>query len=182
MSDTEVAHLSNDVLRILVPKLSLWDARSLQLAHPCFARIVHEVVKEVVERAMMTELPSMVDRFLNTRPGFQERIHHDFILFRTPKDLTVQYVRDRVCVSLRMDSRHGTRVELRVQPDACWPTFPMLERALGVLWWYSKALHARGVSDVEFRTKASVHKPTSEVLNMVAGLFVDRHAIPLLTQ
>lgn len=171
--------VSPDVVRLILKKLPLWDARSLQLAHPSFVPFVHEAVEGAVRRAAQEPCPALVDRFLSSRPGFQERIHKEFILFRTPKDLTMQYVHDKVCVVLRLGTKDA-RIELRVLEGAPWPTFDTLARALTVMHWYTRALVKKGVRDVEFRTRATRHNPTSEVLNTVAERFVDCVLAPML--
>lgn len=173
--------LSADVVRRIVARLSLWDARSLQLAHPGFVPVVSDVVEEWVRRAREAPCPALVDRFLNTRPGFQERVNGGFTLLRTPRDVSMQCAHERVVVSLRLRHDRGTaRVEIRVLDGAPRPTFPTMQRALSAMWWYAGALARRGVPRVEFRTRAATHCPTSEVLNTLAHKFVDTHLEPLI--
>lgn len=172
--------LSLDVVRLIVPRLSLWDARSLQLAHPSFVELVHEATAHVVELALAVPRPGLIDAFLDTRPGFRERVHGDFVMFRTPKDLTMQHVRGGVAVTMHLmhpEAKPGAhaRVELRVCAGAPWPTFDTLKVALTVLRWYADALRLRGVRHLEFGTKARLHHPVSEVVNTVATAFAHRH-------
>lgn len=169
-------NVSPDVLRLLVPRLTLWDARSLQLSHPSFVPVVHEQVALCVERALKAARPQLIDAFLKTPPGFRERVHGDFVMLRTRKDVTVQHAREGVAVVLRaVAGVPKASVEVRVFAGAPWPTFATLERTLMALRWFAAALRERGVADVQFNTRAFLHHPVSEVVNLVATQFVEQY-------
>lgn len=168
--------LSRDVLRLIVARLSLWDARSLQLAHPEFAALVHEHVARMVEAVRTTPRPSELDTFLKTRPGFQERSYEEFVFLRTPKDLIVHACHDGVTVLLHK-AEECARIEVRMPPvtQRMRPGFDTLRHTLQSMWWFAAA--ASG--NVHIRTRATTHHPPSEVLNTLAGTFAKRHIEPL---
>lgn len=167
--------LSDDVVRVIVPRLSLWDARSLQRAHSSFGRLVAEHVERVVDRAVRSPRPRVLDAFLDVPPRFSTRVHGPFTLLRTPHDLAVHYSYEGVVVVARRADKHDVaRVELRMPVEPARPTFDTLERVLAALRWFSTALRARGCRTIEVRTRALVHHPVSEVLNTTATTFVER--------
>lgn len=171
--------LSPDLLRLIIPKLALWDARSMQLSHPVFVRAVSDVVAAAVDGALVSPRPPVVDAFLKSRPGFQERTNGGFVMLRTPRDLTIQHVHDRVAVVLNIVD-HRAKLCVRVLDPSARPTFDTLVHTLRALWWFATAVAALpGVTQVRTRTHASVHHPTSEVLNTLATAFVERHVHPL---
>jgi hypothetical protein len=183
-----LAALPADVLRALLARLSLWDARSLQHAHPDMARLVHDHVADVVAGALRSARPRLVDAvldtFLNASPGFQERAcpRHNITATRTPRDVTMHAAcGGGVVVVLTVlegptRARRWGRVEVRTTPPppSGRPGFDALERTLRALWWFAQALEERGV-ETSFRTRALVHHPPSEVLNTLATAFVERH-------
>lgn len=167
--------LPDDVVRVIVPRLSLWDARSLQRAYPSFRRLVAERVQCVVDRAVRSPRPKVLDAFLDVPPRFSTRVHGPFSLLRTPRDLAVHYsVEGAVVVAWRHDKLDVARVELRMPVEPTRPTFDTLEHVLAALWWFWSALRARGCKTITFRTRALVHHPVSEVLNTTATTFVER--------
>lgn len=169
-------NVSPDVLRRIVPRLPLWDARSLQLSHPLFVPLVHDQVARCVARALDAPRPRLIDAFLKTPPGFRERVHGDFVMLRTSLDLTVQHARDGVAVVLRLATDvPKAAIEVRVFAGAPWPTFDTLQQTLTALRWFAEAVRERGVAAVVFKTRAFLHHPVSEVVNVVATEFVERH-------
>lgn len=169
-----------DTLSHVVCHLSLWDARSFQHAHPVFARVVHEYVAKTVRQALASTRPPIIDKFMGLQKGFKERVHHEFVLFRTPKDATLLYVQSSATVAMRVYDDGGAFIELRVMPTR--PAFDALERTLTALWWFATYLRDRGHTEVEVRTKAALHHPFSEVLNTTASTFVDKHVAKLFTR
>lgn len=182
-----MAHLvCPDVWRRIVPTLTLWDARSLQNAHPVFGEVVHEVTQETVQRAIERPCPPCINAFLIFKHGFQERMNRDFVCLHTPKDITIQYVCDRVVTQLYVVKALGkdhhfqsARVEVRIVDHSAWPTFGTLERTLAAVWWFATAVRDRGVRHVDFVTKAALHHPPTEVLNTLATTFVERKVFPM---
>lgn len=170
-------HLSLDVMRAIVRRLSLWDARSLQNAHPAFARLVAEAVQGVVDKAMSAPPPPVLDAFLNVPPCSSERTHGCVTLFRTPRDATLHIATpDRVTVVARLTHAPSGadprgRIELRMPPEPTRPTFDTLLHVLATMWWAHTAFRQKGCGPVEFKTRAPVHHPVSEVLNMLAAQF-----------
>lgn len=163
--------LTLDIIRLIVPRLSLWDARALQLAHPLFAELVHEHVQCVVRAAASEARPRMIDRFLNCRPTFQELVYDGFVFMKTPLDCTLQYAYGGFVVHCRSD--HTTaRIELRTVDPTCRPTFETLGRVVAALQWFHDALKARGIPVASVDARATRHRPVSEVLNGVVERFV----------
>lgn len=161
--------LSPDIMRLIIPRLSLWDARSLQQAHHSFAPLVHEHVACLAERARELPRPQFIDRFLKSTSPFQELVHQDFVFLRTPRDCTLRHTCDGTCVLLYVCDGDA-HLELRVTDPAARPTFATLGKVLTVLWWFGTATACR----LHTRTRASTHRPVSEVLNSVATAFVER--------
>ena len=168
--------LSLDVVRRVVEGLSLWDARSVQFAHPSFAPLVHEAVAARVACALEASCPPMIHKFLNAPPGFQELVHGDYVCLRSPRDATLQWCRDGVAVVVHL-FKGAARVEVRMVDPSVRPAFADLGRALSALGCFSSALTSAGVEVVVFHTRSEVHRPVFEVLSSVATRFVDRHLV-----
>lgn len=167
-----------DVLRAVLHRLTLWDARSVQHAHPACAVIVHDIVAGLVDRVLRSQRPPVLDAFLRSAPTFHERVHGDYVFMRTPRDTKIQAACDGAIVRAHVHD-HWARVELECGAHLPRPTFATLEKTLQALWWFSQALEARHGAQfcVVFRTRAPYHHPTSEVLNTLATTFVTRHCL-----
>lgn len=171
--------LSPDLVRRVVRLLPLWDARSLQTAHPLFAALVAEHVGRVVDEALRRPRPRLVDTFLRSAPGFRECVHGSFVFLRTKRTVTMQHTEGDVTVHMRLSGRHAT-IEVRCLATATWPTFDTLAATLAAMRWFAEALRDRGgVRKVCFRTSAAMHRPVTEVLNGVATRFAERFATGL---
>ena len=173
-----------DVWRQIVRTLTLWDARSLQNTCSFFGQVVHDVMHDTVRRATERAAPPCIDAFLKFRPVFQERTHREFVCLRTPRDITIQYVCDRVVTQLYLVTAplgkpRTARVEVRIVDHAAWPSFATLERTLAAVRWFAMAVRDLEVHHVDFVTKAVLHHPPTEVLNTAATAFVRREVLPL---
>lgn len=174
--------LSADVLRAVLHRLTLWDARSVQHAHPACAEIVHEIVESVVNRVLRAERPKVLDMFLRSAPSFQERVGDEYVFMRTPRGIQVEASCEGAMVVLRVfrpgQPNAWAVIEVRSGAHMPRPTFATLEKTLQTIWWFVRSLQACfGTVTVEFRTKALMHHPPSEVLNTLATTFVERHCL-----
>lgn len=172
--------VSGDVLRVVLHRLTLWDARSVQHAHPACAEIVHDIVQSVVNRVLRTERPKVIDTFLRSAPSFQERVDGVYVLMRTPRGITIQASCEGAMVVMRLFTPTAwALIEVRSGAHTPRPTFATLEKTLQTVWWFSRALRERFGNDFSmvFRTRALVHHPPSEVLNTLATTFVERHCL-----
>ena len=159
--------LATDALRMVVSRLSLWDARSLRLACPAVAACVADEVEACVARASRAPRPECLDEFASARPGFQERCAGCFVLLRTPRDLRIQSCEEGVAVTATRRGR-GVRVEVRVVASTALPGFAALGSAVARVKWMSE------VFDVtEYRTRATTHRPVTEMLNELVTRFVE---------
>lgn len=171
-------NVAADVLRAVLHRLSLWDARAVQHAHPACAEIVHDVVAAIVDRVVRSQPPHMIHAFLRSVPGFHERVHDNCVFMRTPHGMEIQASCEGAVVKLQV-YRQWARVEVQSAAHVGRPTFTTLEKTLQALWWFSRAVEEwQGPQfSVVFRTRALYHHPTSEVLNSLATTFVQRYCM-----
>lgn len=175
-------HVSADVLRTVLHRLTLWDARSVQHAHPSCAEIVHDLVESVVDRVLRSERPRQIDAFLQSTPSFHERTHGPYVFMRTPLTLRIEACCEGATVLLRVfrPARPNAWACIEVLSGAHRPrpTFATLESTLRTVWWFARAVtEAFGDVAVTFRTRALLHHPPSEVLNTLATAFVERYCL-----
>jgi hypothetical protein len=134
--------------------------------------LVHGIIEGLVNDAMSSKTPEVLDSLFRIRPCFQERVCGEFVLMRTPLDATVYCTVDTVAVVMRLHRCRGT-VELRVTRPDVRPTFDTLRLVLERVHWFSETMRGR-VGAVDFRTRATVHHPPTEVLNVLVTQFVSR--------
>ena len=170
-----------DVLRQIIPRLTLWDARAMQLAHPLFVPLVHECVSAAVQHAIKVPRPKLVDTFMRLPARFTERVHNEFVCMRTPRDLRIMATYDEVTTTLAVVGCTA-RIELLACDSSPRPTFETLEHTLAAMWWFAQAVKAQGIKTVELVTKAQKHRPVCEVLNVMAHAFAKEHIMPLFTE
>ena len=161
--------LDTDALRVVVARLSLWDARALQFACPSLTTTMAAEVEACIDRASRAPRPECVDEFAAARPSFQERCAGCFVLLRTPRDLRVQSVEEGVAVTATRRAR-GVRVEVRVVDPAVRPGFAALQSAVARVKWMSEVFDP---CVTEFRTRATTHNPFTELLNVLVTRFVE---------
>lgn len=167
--------LSDDVLRRIVGRLALWDARAVQRASPAFAALVHEAVEGAVQASLASPRPRFLDRFLASPPGFRELVHDGFVGLRSPRDTTLQWCAGGVRVRLFLPGGERGQVDVDVVDLACWPTLQTARETLEALRWLAQAGHAATGQRVDACLRAKVHRPVSEVLNTLARAFGQRH-------
>lgn len=173
--------VSDDVMRSVIGRLSLWDARSMQRAHPSFARLVSETVGSVVHEAARAPRPRHVDRCIATflkgsQPAFQESVNGNFTCMRTPLHVHLSHAHQGVVVSLSL-TRERACVAVRVVDPACRPSMETAYHALAAVRWFADAVEDSGrypPEAVQFQTRATIHRPVSEVMNGLADQCV-RH-------
>lgn len=168
--------MNADVTRRLVRRLSLWDARRAQAAHPELAAAVEDEVAAALGQALRTPPPACLRAWLELRPSEHTRRHGALSLHRTRRDVTIQWASRGVCVTFyKRDDHAKGKLELRDLPDvgpgqAPLPTFDTLRDAAAALSWF---VHRADV----VHTRAMVHRPTREVLNLVLGRFARAIAV-----
>lgn len=175
--------LSRDVLHTVLHRLTLWDARSVQHAHPACAEAVHGIVQSIVERVLRAERSDAIDAFLKSAPGFHERVSGPYVYMRTPLTMRIEACCEGATVVMRVfrpaKPNAWACIEVMSGQHRPRPTFATLERTLQTIWWFSQALAASFGVDmaVTFRTRALKHHPPSEVLNTLATTFVERYCL-----
>lgn len=164
--------LSWDVLRLMVSRMSLWDARRLQKAHPTCAQVVSDVVEDAVRRSTAQPIPDFLDKFMSCTHDVNRR-YGAFALKRTGTFATVVYDDGEVRVRMFMYA-HLAKMWLEVAPQR--PGFGALETALTTLLWLRGSYKTHMPhKKLVIATRADKHCPTSEVLNGVAEKFVETH-------
>lgn len=161
--------LNEDVLRLVIWHLSLWDSRNLAKACPSLAPLVSEETIGAIEAGLRAQRPEFLDAFATARPSFQERCRESFVLLRTPLDLTIQSCVDGVNVTAtkRDKGGKGARVDVRVIDPARRPTLASLTSTIARVAWFSQVFDVR-----EYRTRAVTHHPPSETLNSLVSRVV----------
>lgn len=162
--------LSDDVVCGIIRRLTLWDARRLQTAWPDCKRLVSRVVEEVILEANSLAAPICLPCLVNARPCTNIRHEGMFILTRNGHQLRIESCADGVSVSYDKKTRYGSIIiRVRVEDRAKLPTFDSLRSTLSRLRWFYEACPSARIV-----TGAKVHHPPSEVLNVMAGMYVER--------
>ena len=162
-----LADVDFDALRLVVARLSLWDAHCLQVACPALSPFISSELESCTASALQAPRPPCLAQFASARPAFQERCCGSFVLLRTPKDLRVHSCEEGVAVSVTQRAGR-VRVEVRVYDPAARPGFAALHSAMTRVRWLSE------VFDVsEYRTRATTHRPVTELLNVLVTRFVE---------
>ena len=162
-----LADVDADALRLVVARLSLWDAHCLQVACPRMASVIAAELDACTASASRAPRPPCLAQFASARPAFQERCCGSFVLLRTPRDLRVHSCEEGVMVSATQCAGR-VRVEVRVHDPGARPGFAALHSAMARVRWLSD------VFDVsEYRTRATTHRPVTELLNVLVTRFVE---------
>jgi hypothetical protein len=150
--------MNEAVVRRVVRRLTLWDARAAQRAHPDLAAAVAEETHAALEHAQRTPPPGCVRAWLAEPPARKTRRQGDMCMMRTPRDMAVHWARDGVCVTFyKSDADTHGRLDLRVVDPTRRPTFHTLRRAATALAWFAGRA-------TRVRVAAIVQHPAADVL------------------
>jgi hypothetical protein len=159
--------MNEAVVRRVVRKLTLWDARAAQAKHPDLAAAVAEEVHAAFDRALRTPPPGCVRAWLASSPGRRTRRHGNMCMMRTPRDLAVHWAREGVCVTFyKSDADAHGRLDLRVVDPTRRPTFHTLRCAAAPLAWF-----ASGAATL--RVAAVVRHPAADALLALLAQFTE---------
>lgn len=181
--------IPDDVARAIVMSLSLWDARSLQKAHPHFCSVVNACVGECVQKALRSLPPKMLSTMLSLKcleqDGSNRRSNGGLRWSRNPHANTISLRYGTTATNLEVQGdRNGgliASISLTTHTATTRPTFETLETMLSALWWFCQAsLNLTKLQLLTIRCSSPTHRPTCETLNCIAQQFVTCHVLSLV--